>query len=136
MKHCTRSKSKLTVASTDQPAKADVSKKECPEEKQVTVSFCTTHACICGSMVMILDSVLKGSVVTESIITDSVLTDSVVPFSIVTDSIVTNSVVTDSVVKDSVVMDYLLYAAHDVANTFAFNSFYLYVFEKNKKIST
>jgi hypothetical protein len=28
-------------------------------------------------------------------------------------------------VTDSVVMDYLLYAAHDVANTFTFNSFYL-----------
>jgi hypothetical protein len=36
------------------------------------VSFCTTHGCICGSVVMILDSVLKGSVVTESVITDSV----------------------------------------------------------------
>jgi hypothetical protein len=34
-----------------------------------------------------------------------------------------------SIVTDSVVMDYLLYAAHDVANTFAFNSFYLYIFE-------
>jgi hypothetical protein len=124
MKHHTRLKSKLTVASTDQPAKADVSKKESPEEKQVTVSFCTTHARICGSLVMIPDSVLKGSIVTESIITDSVLTDSVV-----TDSLVTNSVVTDSVVTDSVVTDYLLYAAHDVANTFAFNSFYLYIFE-------
>jgi hypothetical protein len=68
MKHSTRSKSKLTVASTDQPAKADVSKKESPEEKQLTVSFCTTHARICGSVVTIPDSVaLKGSVGTESV---------------------------------------------------------------------